>query len=541
MLSSGLPGASGDPILELGDAFAPLLLEDCGGTVVTTFPQSGNDPGMGEGGKAQTSGFAHIGGEIAAGYLPERSDQIQEPAVGTGVQQDAVPLVFEIEACGGVAPGSLEPPVELGEALELGCSRVGREPECQRLERAQDHAHFSERRGIQPPHPEPPAHAAVEDPLACQANERFTDRGPAHSQLGSELGILEPAAVGVVPPLDAVEDLAVDFIPQRRASDHALSTSKDSGFGILYTLYSADPKRKVHHRSGSPMKPATLLPVIALLTAPAPTLHAQSEAALKEHFEGRTVRVKLAMPGTEDGVDVYPGTPRPLDFSRHADRLKDYGTALRAGAEAMVTKVKVKGKLIEFQLGGGGYGTAGDQTDPSVGFTPAPKTEREKTLERDLKDVRDPVVKRRMEDELDRLRSEREREDRRNRARAAEATERRREFIQNRRLAGGSRFNLRWRDAVPASALTPEAIETALASYVDFRPPASADPPVVSLRLRKGLSIEEVEDLLGEPVRKRERMEGTLRVSTRTFERDGERVMADFVEGVLVRYEVSSD
>jgi hypothetical protein len=64
---------------------------------------------------------------------------------------------------------------------------------------------------------------------------------------------------------------------------------------------------------------------------------------------------------------------------------------------------------------------------------------------------------------------------------------------------------------------------------------------VVSLRLRKGLSIEEVEDLLGEPVRKRERMEGTLRVSTRTFERDGERVMADFVEGVLVRYEVSSD
>jgi hypothetical protein len=249
----------------------------------------------------------------------------------------------------------------------------------------------------------------------------------------------------------------------------------------------------------------------------------------------------MDMPATDDGVDVYPAETPPIDFPRYQARVKKYGIAIRQGETAMVTKVKVKGKLIEFQLGGGGYGTAGDQTDPSVGFTPAPKTEREKTLERDLKDVQDPVVKRRMDDELDRLRSEREREDRRNRARVAEATERRREFIQNRRLAGGSRFNLRWRDAVPANALTPAAIEAALASYVDFRPPASADPPVASLRLRKGLSIEEVEDLLGEPVRKRERMEGTLRVSTRTFERDGERVMADFVEGVLVRYEVSSD
>jgi hypothetical protein len=297
------------------------------------------------------------------------------------------------------------------------------------------------------------------------------------------------------------------------------------------------------HVPSAPLPPRLSAPPLALLAllALAGPLAAQDVPSLKAHFEGRVVAIRMDMPATDDGVDVYPAETPPIDFPRYQARVKKYGIAIRQGETAMVTKVKVKGKLIEFQLGGGGYGTAGDQTDPSVGFTPAPKTEREKTLERDLKDVRDPVVKRRMEDELDRLRSEREREDRRNRARAAEATERRREFIQNRRLAGGSRFNLRWRDAVPASALTPQAVEAALASYVDFRPPASADPPVVSLRLRKGLSIEEVEDLLGEPVRNRERMEGTLRVSTRTFERDGERVMADFVEGVLVRYEVSSD
>jgi hypothetical protein len=287
-----------------------------------------------------------------------------------------------------------------------------------------------------------------------------------------------------------------------------------------------------------PLCPSAHLLMLSLIGGP---LVAQDEPSLKAYFEGRVVAVRMDMPATDDGVDVYPAETPPVDFPRYQARVKKYGIAIRQGETAMVTKVKVKGKLIEFQLGGGGYGTAGDQTDPSVGFTPAPKTEREKTLEREVKDARDPVVKRRMEDELDHLRSQRERDDRRNRALVAEATERRREFIQNRRLAGGSRFNLRWRDAVPAGTLTPDAIETALASYVDFRPPDSADPPTLSLRLRKGLSIEEVEDLFGEPVRKRERMEGTLRVSTRTFERDGERVVADFVEGVLVRYEVSSN
>ncbi|MGH7518589.1 MAG: hypothetical protein ACREOC_14175 [Gemmatimonadales bacterium] len=280
----------------------------------------------------------------------------------------------------------------------------------------------------------------------------------------------------------------------------------------------------------------------AVALATATPLAAQDEAALKAYFEGRTVAVRMDLPATEDGVDIYPAATPPMDFSRYQSRVKKFGVAIRQGETAMVTKVKLKGKLIEFQLGGGGYGTSGDQTDPSVGFTAAPKTERERNLERDVKDVRDPVVKRRMQDELDYLRSQREREDRRNRALVAEATERRRESIQERRLGGGSRFNLRWRDAVPASALTPDGVAAALAKYVDFgMAPEQPDPPPLALGLRKGLSIGEVEDMLGEPVRKNERMEGTLRVSTRTFERGRERVVAEFVEDVLVRYEVSSE
>jgi hypothetical protein len=68
--------------------------------------------------------------------------------------------------------------------------------------------------------------------------------------------------------------------------------------------------------------------LLAVLTS---GLAAQSEAALKEYFEGKTVTSKLTLPGTEDGVDVYPGTARPLDYPKYADRLKDYGTAIRPG------------------------------------------------------------------------------------------------------------------------------------------------------------------------------------------------------------------
>jgi hypothetical protein len=119
-----------------------------------------------------------------------------------------------------------------------------------------------------------------------------------------------------------------------------------------------------------------------LLAALTSRLAGQSEAALKEYFEGKTVTCKLALPGTEDGVDIYPGTARPLDYPRYADRLKDYGTAVRSGEPVTVTKIRVKSKHIEFQLGGGGYGTFGDETSSNVSPQAAPKTKREKNLRR---------------------------------------------------------------------------------------------------------------------------------------------------------------
>lgn len=296
--------------------------------------------------------------------------------------------------------------------------------------------------------------------------------------------------------------------------------------------------------------------ILALLLLLAPgAIHAQSEAALREYFEGRTVKLKLAMPGTEDGVDIYPGAAKPLDFPRHASRLKANGTALKSGDDALVTKIKVKSKLIEFQLDGGGYGTMGDETSSNVGVSEAQKTKREQNLEGELKRETDPAKRRALKEELDDLKAERDRENARNRASVAEAEESRKANIRQRRLGGGSRFNLRYKDGVPASALTPDAVKEALVAYVEFPEAALQAQPAPGLPLgtnnppvlptgglpTKGMLLAEVDRQLGAPEKTTDRMEGRLKVTSRIYRTSHGQLTAEFVEGVLIRYTMTSN
>jgi hypothetical protein len=299
----------------------------------------------------------------------------------------------------------------------------------------------------------------------------------------------------------------------------------------------------------------SLRPLLAFLLFAPPLLHGQSEAALKEYFEGKTVKVKIAMPGTEDGVDIYPGTAKPLDYPRHADRLKDNGTALRAGDEALVTKIKLKSKLIEFQLDGGGYGTMGDETSSNVNVSEAPKTKREQNLEAELKRTGDPVRRRQIKEELDDLKADRDRENARNRANVAEAEESKKANIRQRRLQGGSRFNIRYQSGVPQDVLTPDGIKAALAAYVEFPGPFAQEPPHEGLPVEtgpaprpitnglpsKGMLATEVDQILGKPERTTDRMEGRLKVTTRIYRSSAGQVTAEFVEGVLIRYSMTSN
>jgi hypothetical protein len=295
-------------------------------------------------------------------------------------------------------------------------------------------------------------------------------------------------------------------------------------------------------------------PILVAVLAAASPLAAQSEAALKEYFEGRSVTLKIAMPGTENGVDIYPADPRPLDYPRYADRLKDHGTAIKSGSAAMVTKIRVRSKHIEFQLDGGGYGTMGDETSSDISVGSTPKTKREQNLEAELKRETDSVRRRQIKEELDDLRKAREREDARNRAEVADAEAQKESNIRQRRLEGGSRFNIRYRDRLPDEALTPQGIERALAEYVSFEragppvtfgvvaaAPAGDSPKPAARGPRKGMLMSDADEALGAPLKSSERMEGKLKVETRTYGTPDGRVTAEFVEGVLIRYTVTSN
>lgn len=301
-----------------------------------------------------------------------------------------------------------------------------------------------------------------------------------------------------------------------------------------------------------------LLIASTLVAAAVPALaQGPGEPELKDFFEGKSVRVRMDMPATSQGIDVFPDARRPINFDEYSARVKSTGIAIRTGDSVLVTKVRVKDKLIEFQLAGGGYGTFGDDTSGSV-YTPStPKSNREKDLEKLVRSETDAGRKRSLQRELDDLRSRRAREDLRNQTAAAAASEAKKARIAETRLHSGSRFNIRYQNGVPPG-LGPDGVMRALAEYVEFpfatdRRPSSAPvresltaaaEPRSSLAapgsIRKGMTLADVEQSLGRPERTTDRMEGALKVVTAIYSRDDQRITAEFVEGVLIRYSIAS-
>jgi hypothetical protein len=298
---------------------------------------------------------------------------------------------------------------------------------------------------------------------------------------------------------------------------------------------------------------------ISLCLAIACGCSAQSEDALKRYFEGKQVRVKIDMPGTHHGIDLYYKKDPPVDFKTYSQRLKNFGVALRDGDTVRVTTIHVKNKNIEFQLNGGGYGTFGDDSG-SVYLPSVTKSSRESSLERDLKNETDSRRRDDMNRELSRLRDTRQREERYRRERQIELeTIKKREILEKRR-DGGSRFNLWFPPELLAEAIpTPDLVMKALSDYVDFSPMTGSHPtagysrtieapapppappqPATPDRLRRGLTREQVHGMLGKPQAVKKRQEGQLEVETETFEDNEDRTEVDFVSGVVVKFRVNS-
>jgi hypothetical protein len=289
---------------------------------------------------------------------------------------------------------------------------------------------------------------------------------------------------------------------------------------------------------------------LAILLLVASALSAQEANPLSQFFEGKQVVVKIDMPGSQEGIDLYPERPNPLDAKTYGRRMKNYPVAIRNGDTVVVTTVKVKPKVIEFQLAGGGFGTFGDDTDTSVKFTPENKTQREKDLENQIKNTDDRNEKDRLQRKLDDLRRQRERDDQRSRASAERTAAIRRDQVADKRAKGGSRFNLKYELKVPP-AITPQDLMAALAQYVAFAPegaeignaPAPIPVPAATASdaaasLRKGMREDEVRALLCQPSGVSDANHDGLQVHSEVFAQGNSTIRTEFVNGILVSYSI---
>ena len=298
---------------------------------------------------------------------------------------------------------------------------------------------------------------------------------------------------------------------------------------------------------------------IGLLSSKA---QSSGQAVLQSYFVGKQVTLQIDMPGTQQGVDLRLDRDDPMDWKQYSSRLKQFGPAIRSGDRATVTTLVVKKNLIEFQLDGGGFGTFWDDSDTTVTPYHVGKSSYEKQLERDINNTTDPQRKRDLQRGLNYVRNQREREQRADDRAASSASQMKTQQVADKRLRGGSRFNLRWTGPIPQDQLTPEAVMKLLDAYVDFgdlqqqkailkpvaqttnagtNAPASGKASSPITQLKRGMQIGEVSEMmgLGRQLSQSTSDEG---LKTQIFEYLPEdyRIEVTYVDGVVVRYSISS-
>jgi hypothetical protein len=253
-----------------------------------------------------------------------------------------------------------------------------------------------------------------------------------------------------------------------------------------------------------------------------------------------------------------------MNWKEYSSRLKQSGAAIRKGDVARVTGIVVKKDMIEFQLDGGGFGTFGDDTNTTVAAKVAPKSDYEKSLEQQIANTDDPDKKRQLQRDLDRERARRDRENAINQSAAQVASQIKAQQVADKRLAGGSRFNLRWSKSIPENELSPEAIMKLLVDYVDFSglqaggatpaaPAAQGIAPASQLgpsqspsaspteQLQRGMSLNDVANLLGQGKVLSESVgDNGLRTWVYEYVSGDRRAEVTFVEGTVVKFTISS-
>lgn len=260
--------------------------------------------------------------------------------------------------------------------------------------------------------------------------------------------------------------------------------------------------------------------------------------------------VKLDMPGTQRGVDLKFSDSSPMNWKVYSSRIKANGVAIHKGDVARITNFVVKKDMIELQLDGGGFGTFGDDSSTTVSPRIDGKSDYERDLERQLDHTNDPEQRRRIQRDLDRARSSRENRNAANAGEAQIASQIKAQQVAEKRLHGGSRFNLRWQGTIPSDLRNPEAVMALMTDYLGFEGPGQAQPsvqpetqapgaPVPSLR--RGMTVDEVANLLGQGKLLSESVSADgLKTQIYEYSGSGMTTQVTCVEGVVIKYSMTS-
>lgn len=213
------------------------------------------------------------------------------------------------------------------------------------------------------------------------------------------------------------------------------------------------------------------------LVAAAPSVRAAappSARALRQEMTGALVLVKLDMPATSRGLEVWPDRSNPIDEKLYLARIKD-GIALHAGETTWVSDIRVSSKSIDVLFGGGGYNYIMDAgAMAAAGHPVKEKSQEQLQLETDIMKSASgngqemEALGQRMHDrnELERQRLSGDRS-----GDGGPAVAKTREEM------AGSRFTIRFPGSVPPEKMSAAFIIQALAEYVEFltaAPPASS-------------------------------------------------------------------
>ncbi len=217
----------------------------------------------------------------------------------------------------------------------------------------------------------------------------------------------------------------------------------------------------VRHLIGS-LCAAAALHSAAVAAPPSPAAR-----ELQQQLTGALVFVKLDMPATSRGLDVWPDHAAPIDEKQYLDRIKD-GIALHAGETTWVSDVRVTPRSIDVLFGGGGYNYLMDAgAIAAAGHGVKQKTQEQLQLETEIMksasgngqgmEALPQRVHERNELERDRLTGDRA------------------DIPKSAQEAAGSRLCIRFAGKVPAEKLTVAFVLQSLAEYVEFvRAPAAA-------------------------------------------------------------------